>query len=91
MRNNILLIGANGFNWSIVILAIIDDMIPWFTIAGITAAIVVSILTALKLRSDYLVNKGKLKTLRTEQKLKDQQLINEQLITKRMLGNDTDN
>ena len=86
MKQYIFLGFANIFNWSVVTLAIIDHILPWLTAAAIFAAIVVSFLTGLKLRGDHLLTKSKRKLVGTEQKLKDQQLINEQLITKRMMN-----
>lgn len=80
MSNSFKFIFANTFNWLVAILAIdLRGIVDWLTIIAIISAVVVSFLTALKIRSEYQLSK-----LRKEEKAIDIEIKNQQLVQERM-------
>jgi hypothetical protein len=81
---------TNTFNWLVVIVSYnLNGWIDWFTLGAVVAAIVVSILTAIKLRSDYKVNQLKHRSLEMDLEIKNQQLSREIAKNKDSFKNDT--
>lgn len=76
----------NLFNWGVVALVWnTAGLASILTIGALIAAMVVSVLTAVKLRSDYKINKAKKHNLELDRKIKDQQLAREMLKTKNLI------
>ena len=87
MTSNVKILLPNIFNWGIVaLLWNMAGLASVLTVGALLAAMVVSILTAIKLRSDYLVNKEKRHNLKIDRQIKGQQLAQEILKTKKTIA-----
>lgn len=87
MSSNLKILLPNLFNWGVVAFVWnMSGLASILTMGALIAAMVVSILTAIKLRSDYKVNKAKKHNLELDRQIKDQQLAREILKNKESIS-----
>jgi len=91
--NNLNYLLATGITWLLTILGwtvelttVLNNIEHIVAIFAFIAAIIVSVLTAIKLKRDYKVSSLKTEALKRELKIKDQELAREIELTRRLIS-----